>query len=36
MNMKLEKFEYTHALQMDDMVFRVCEMIPYQEKEQMA
>lgn len=36
MNIKFEKFEYTHALQMGDVVFRVREMIPYQEKEQMA
>ena len=36
MNMKHEKFEYTHALQMGDMVFKVREMIPYKEKEQMA
>ena len=36
MIMKLEKFEYTHAHQMGDMVFRVREMIPYKEKEQMA
>ena len=36
MIMKLEKFEYTHALQMGDMVIKVREMIPYKEKEQMA
>ena len=36
MKMKLEKFEYTHAFQMDDMVFKVREMVPYKEKEQMA
>jgi len=36
MNMKLEKFEYTHAFQMGDMVFKVREMVPYKEKEQMA
>ena len=33
MKMKLEKFEYTHALQMGDMVFKVREMVPYKEKE---
>lgn len=36
MIMKLEKFEYTHTLQMGDMLFKVREMIPYKEKEQMA
>lgn len=36
MNLKLEKYEYTHALQMGDMVIKVREMIPYKEKEQLA
>ena len=36
MNMKQEKFDYTHTLQMGDRVFKVREMIPYKEKEQMA
>ena len=36
MKMKLEKFEYTHALKIGDMVFKVREMVPYKEKEQMA
>ena len=36
MNVNQERFEYTHALQIDGEVFRVREMIPYREKEQMA
>lgn len=36
MNVNQERFEYTRALQMDGEGFRVREMIPYREKEQMA
>lgn len=36
MNIKRERFEYSHALEMDGQVFHVREMLPFQEKEQLA
>ena len=36
MNVKQERYEYTHALEMDGQVFHVREMLRCQEKEQLA
>lgn len=36
MNIKMEKFEYNHTIQLGGEVFHVREMLPRLEKEQMA
>lgn len=36
MTIKQERYEYIHALEMSGQVFHVREMLPSQEKEQLA
>lgn len=36
MNIRQERFEYTHELQMGETIFHVREMLPFMEKEELA